>query len=246
MREGRVRLNGEVIYTFALKMDPLLDQVCVDNQPIAWRQTSTTLMLYKPWGVLTTMLDPYDRPCVASFVPTDRYPGLYPLGRLDKDTTGLLLFSTNGQLGRYLLQPKYHVEKTYTALVTGTLSESELQALREGVVLDDGLTAPAYAEVIESSQKHIQHDFKEAFTVDPNFSAIFCQLETQRYSLVSLTLHEGRMHQVKRMLRAVGHEVLYLHRPMFANLTLEDLQPGQWRLLSGEEVTQLTNLRSNE
>lgn len=240
MREGRVTVNGEVVYTFALKIDPLQDCVCVDGQSIPWRQKAVTLMLYKPWNVLTTMLDPYNRPCVADYVPTDLYPGLYPLGRLDKDTTGLLLFSTDGQLGRFLLQPKYHVSKTYIALVDGVPSDDDLKCLREGIELEDGFTAPAQARLLqEAEEERTLALLSEAFSSNPTFPETIARLKANESSLVSLTIHEGRMHQVKRMFSALGHEVRFLHRQNFAGLTLENLQPGQWRLLDKETVAAL-------
>lgn len=243
MREGRVRVNSETVYTFALKIDPLLDTVYLDDQPIPWRQKAVTLILYKPWDTLTTMFDPYNRPCVAGFIPKDQYPGLYPLGRLDKDTTGVLIFSTDGQLGRYLLQPKYHVEKTYLALVDGIPTDHDLQSLCEGIELDDGLTAPAQAYLLHGEEvKRALHDFHTAFVQDPLQHKKLAKVASNEGSFVSLSIHEGRMHQVKRMMHAVGHEVLYLHRQSFAGLTTENLQPGQWRILDHESVEALKSL----
>lgn len=243
MREGRVKVNDTQVYTFALKIDPLVDQVYVDGILIPWRQTSVTLALNKPWGVLTTMQDPYQRSCVAEYIPIDTYPGLYPLGRLDKDTTGVLLFSTDGQLGRYLLQPKYHVEKTYIALVNGIPTEDELHKLRTGILLEDGPTAPAQVQLLQGAHAaNARVLFKKSFSEDPSCESALSLEETHTYAFVTLTIHEGRMHQVKRMMHAIGHEVLYLHRQSFAGLTAENLQPGQWRTLDHESVEALKSL----
>lgn len=243
MREGRVKVNGKQIYTFALKIDPLIDQVFVDDHQIPWRQSSITLVLNKPWGILTTMMDPYSRPCVADYIPCDKYPGLYPLGRLDKDTTGVLLFSTDGQLGRYLLQPKYHVKKTYLALIDGVPSEHELAKLREGVLLEDGLTAPAQAHLLEGEDaEKARALFRRIFSQDTQCDEALSRIQENTSSFISLTIHEGRMHQVKRMMQAIGYTVRFLHRQEFAGITVSDLQPGQWRILQDEEVTALKAL----
>lgn len=146
---GRVSVNGEVVDTIGSKADPAVDLVCVDGVELRFPDETVTLMLNKPAGYVTTMDDPQGRPCVASLVPVDRFPGLFPLGRLDRDTTGLLLFSTDGELGHGLLRPRGEVEKCYLALVEGRPSKESLERLRIGVVLDDGPTLPASVELLE-------------------------------------------------------------------------------------------------
>lgn len=209
---GRVQVNGRVVTELGSKVDPLVDEVLVDGAPVHWQDSPVTLMLNKPAGVITTMKAQSDKPIVASLIPLDRFPGLYPIGRLDGDTTGLLLFSTDGNLGNTLLHPRHHVPKTYVAQVEGALEPQALEALRFGVMLDDGPTQPAEVTVSPA---------------DP--------------STVTLTIHEGRYHQVKRMLQAVGHPVLKLHRSHFGPLELGDLASGAWRLLTDEEVAALTS-----
>ena len=119
MTAGRVTVNGQVVTELGSKVDPLVDEVAVDGVPVYLAQGPVTIMLHKPAGYVTTMSDPQGRPTVAELVPTDRFPGLFPIGRLDFDTTGLLLFSTDGELGNGLLHPRHHVEKRYLALVNG-------------------------------------------------------------------------------------------------------------------------------
>lgn len=210
MTAGRVTVNGETVTELGAKVDPLVDVVAVDGNVVSLDDEPHTIMLYKPAGVVTTMKAQSDARIVADLVPTDRYPGLYPIGRLDADATGLLLFSTDGELGNGLLHPSRHVPKTYRARVKGKLGKREVEQLRAGVVLDDGPTQPAEAEFVGSDR-----------------------------STVRLTIHEGRYHQVKRMLEAVGHPVVALHREAFGPLTLGDLHPGQWRELTGAEVASL-------
>lgn len=212
MTAGRVRVNGQVVTELGSRVDPRCDVVTVDGREVHLADSSVTLMLHKPSGYLTTMSDPFDRPTVADLVPVSRYPGLFPIGRLDFDTTGILLFSTDGELGNGLLHPRRHVDKSYIARVAGKVGEGEVQALREGVMLDDGMTLPAEVEVIESSE---------------------------RESVLVITIHEGRKRQVRRMCEFVGHPVIRLHRSNFGPIGLGDLAEGEWRLLSDSEVEAL-------
>lgn len=216
MSAGRVTVNGSVVTELGSKVDPAVDTVAVDGKVVTLSDVPKTIMLHKPAGFVTTMSDPHARRTVAELVPTDEYPGLFPIGRLDKDTTGLLLFSTDGDLGNALLHPSHHVNKTYEALVRGRISDSAIARLEAGVVLEDGPTAPATVRRIGSRAS------------DPASS-----------SRVEITIHEGRKRQVRRMCEAVGHEVMRLHRASFGPLSLGSLKPGAWRELSADELAQL-------
>lgn len=130
---GRVRVNGATVTEMGTKVDPAHDVVEVDGAPVRLLEEDVVLMLHKPLGYVTTMKDDHAHRIVADLVPLDRYPSLFPLGRLDRDTTGLLLFSTDGELGHALLRPRGHVVKRYLALVEGTLTQGQLAALRDGV-----------------------------------------------------------------------------------------------------------------
>ena len=183
-------------------------------------------MLNKPAGYVTTMSDPQGRPTVAALVPAREHPGLFPVGRLDLDTTGLLLFTTDGDLGQALLHPSRHVEKHYVALVSGTPSERDLERLRRGIMLEDGPAAPAGAELVAPS--------------DPLFSVVAPRGagRTGGGEPNAVRGHHhprGRKHQVKKMLLAIGHRVLSLHRDAFGPLALGDLREGAWRELSEAE-----------
>jgi 23S rRNA pseudouridine2605 synthase len=169
-------------------------------------------VLNKPAGVVTTMSDPQGRTTVAALVPVREYPGLFPVGRLDYETTGLLLFTTDGEIAHRLLHPSRHVEKIYRVLVDGRATESELDRLREGVSLDDGLTAPARVRAMRSSG-----------------GTTYCEI----------AISEGRKRQVRRMFSAVGHPVLELHRVQFGPVELGDLSRASWRLLDDREVAAL-------
>lgn len=222
MSAGRVRVNGEVVTEMGSKVDPLIDVVTVDGRVVRLAEKPVYLILNKPAGYLTTMSDPYGRPCVSSLVPKDRYPGLFPVGRLDFDTTGILLFSTNGDASHHLLHPSRHVRKHYVALVDGVPTAAELERLRSGVMLDDGPTQPAEAELIGPA--------------DALFHTVASEGTRGDTSVVGIALHEGRKHQVKLMLQAVGHKVLRLHRDSFGPLRLRDCEVGSWRMLDEDEV----------
>jgi len=210
MTAGRVTVNGAVVTELGSKVDPLVDEVAVDGRPVHLSDSAVTIMLHKPAGVITTMKAQSDKPIVADLVPTDEYPGLFPIGRLDADTTGLLLFSTDGELGNALLHPSRHVPKTYLARLKRALPNDAARRLREGVMLEDGPTQPAEVSFADENRK-----------------------------LVRITVHEGRYHQVKRMFEAVDDPVVSLHRESFGPLRLGNLKPGAWRELTDGEVEAL-------
>ena len=220
MTAGRVTVNGEVATELGTKVDVDRDHIEVDGMPVKLDQGAVYLMLYKPTGYLTTMSDPQERPCVADLVPRDRFPGLFPVGRLDRDTTGLLLFTTDGDLSQDLLHPSKHVYKTYQALVDGELSDRDLTPLRRGIELDDGLCQPAICRVITA---------REAEAVAP-------QGVKPGTTAVEVIIREGRKNQVKRMLGKIHHPVIRLHRSNFAGLELKDVAKGSWRELTDREV----------
>ena len=218
---GRVSVNGEVRRDLGCKVDVHHDLVEVDGVRVEPAGSPVYLMLNKPAGYLTTMSDPYGRPCVAELVPVGEHPGLFPVGRLDMDTTGLLLFTTDGDAAQRLLHPSHHVVKHYVALVDGTTLDRDLEPLRRGMTLDDGPCKPARARVVRR---------EPALLPGPAPSGT---------ALVEVVLTEGRKNQVKRMLGAVGHPVLELHRSSFGPLELDGLAPGAWRELAGYEVQAL-------
>ncbi len=153
---GRVRVNGEPVVELGVKVDADADVVTVDGKRVSPEASTKTIMLHKPAGFVTTMSDPQGRRTVAELVDVDAYPGLFPVGRLDADTTGLLLFSTDGELGHALLHPRKHVMKRYVALVEGVLSQEDAARLRAGVRLSDGMTLPAQiGHALLHPRKHV-------------------------------------------------------------------------------------------
>ncbi len=210
--------------------------MCLADGPV-------TLMLHKPAGVITSMSDPQGRPTVATLVPTKEHPGLFPIGRLDFDTTGLLLFSTDGELGSGLLHPRRHVMKYYLALVEGAPTSGQIAALSEGVMLDDGLTLPADVALLEGFEADQAVKTLALPAVAPPYtSREYAALKDERVqgrSVVRIGIREGRKRQVRRMFAFIGHPVLALHRASFGPLELGDTERGQWRELTQSEVRAL-------
>jgi 23S rRNA pseudouridine2605 synthase len=231
MTAGRVTVNGTVVTELGSKVTPGLDEVCVDGAPVHLTDEGTYLMLNKPAGYLTTMDDPQGRPTVKELVPHRECPGLFPVGRLDYDTTGLLLFMTDGDLAHTLLHPRHKVAKRYRALVDGVLTEREADFLREGVLLCDGPTSPATVEVGAVTEKRLGPREQHRLDGDPAFSPF------QTTAWCSIT--EGRKRQVKRMFAHIGHPVLALEREAFGPLELGALPPSSWRPLAPEELDAL-------
>lgn len=224
---GRVSVNGAVVTELGTKVTLGVDEVAVDGRTVTMGKGPVYLMLHKPAGYLTTMADPQGRPCVAELVPRDRFPGLFPVGRLDKDTTGLLLFTTDGDTGNRLLHPSFHVPKRYLALVDGRLADKELEPLRQGITLDDGPCRPAPCAIVDRACAC------ELWPEDTR------AIEDGTVTPVSIELREGRKNQVKRMFGAIHHPVIRLHRDRMGPLTLGGLVEGKWRELEETEVAAL-------
>ena len=207
--EGRVEVNGEVA-RLGRRVDPEHDRVSVDGVTIPVRPGLVYYLLNKPAKVVTTASDPEGRPTVVELVPAE--PRVFPVGRLDWDTEGLLLLTNDGDLAHGLTHPSRGVPKTYLAEVSGVPSRGALRQLREGVDLDDGRTAPAKARLAQTT---------------PTGSAL------------EIVIHEGRNRQVRRMCEAIGHPVRRLVRTRFGPLHGNRLAPGQWRALTQAEIRAL-------
>ncbi len=206
IRTGRVSVGGVVVNDPAREVGPS-DDVALDGEAVAPAPDRVVFAVNKPLGVVSTARDPQGRPTVVSLVPTPLR--LYPVGRLDIDTTGLILLTNDGELAHRLTHPRFEVEKSYRAVVANApVRDSVLRALRAGVELDDGRTAPARVQRLAADT-------------------------------LELTIHEGRKRQVKRMCEHVGHPVKRLERIRFGPLELGDLRPGTYRELGAAEVERL-------
>lgn len=211
---GRVTINGSVVTELGTKVDPDRDHVKVDGKHLRAAQPYVYLILNKPKHVMSTLDDPEGRPTVKNFLHgvTVR---VFPVGRLDFDSEGLMLLTNHGDLAQALLHPRYHVPKTYLIKVKGVLDDAKIEALERGVKLEDGFTAPAKVVKISKAESN---------------------------SWLEMTIHEGRKHQVKRMIEAVGHSVIKLTRIRMGPLLLGDLASGEYRFLTDREANRLREL----
>lgn len=220
IRAGRVTIDGKVA-TIGMSLCPERQEVAVDGRKVKPEKKEYWL-LNKPAGVLSAVVDQRGRRTVVELVPSRAR--LFPVGRLDLRSTGLLLLTNDGELAARLLHPRYHVAKEYVVTVAGMIQENTLARLRGGVELAEGRATPDEVKVL--SRKPGKG--RSARTI------------------LSLTIHEGRKHQVRRMLEAVGHRVLALHRSRFAGLTDQGLALGRCRELSPAEVRELYRLSFGE
>lgn len=211
---GRVRVDGEVVTKLGTKVDTF-SNITVDGEPIE-RESLHTYLFYKPRGVVSTAHDDKGRKTVVDYFQDIPYR-VYPIGRLDYDTSGVLLMTNDGTLANLLMHPKNEVPKVYVAKIQGVLSPDEIIKLRNGVVFDGHKSARAKVKVLKTNER-------------------------KNTQIVQLTIHEGHYHQVKRMFKAVGHLVEKLSREKYAFLTLQSLTSGQYRELSREEVDRLKHV----
>ena len=213
---GLVKVNGNIVKELGTKVDPAKDQVEFRGKLVKAEQQTMTVMLHKPAGYVTTSRDQFGRPDVTQLVDI---PGvrLYPVGRLDYQTTGLLLLTNDGDLAYQLTHPGNRVAKVYRALVRGEITGEEIRRLENGIVLDDGYkTAKAKARLVARAGAN---------------------------SRIEITIYEGKNHQVRRMAKAVGHPVLRLERVQEGPLELGNLKEGEYRILTANEVKMLKSLK---
>ncbi len=210
---GKVRVNGKIVRELGTTVSES-DRVDVSGTPVELKQEPTYLVLHKPVNVMTTMRDPEGRRTVADLIPKG-IPRVVPVGRLDYDTSGVLLLTNDGELANVLTHPRFGVDKTYRAVVKGRLLPDEIRRLQTGVWLEEFKAAGAAIRVVATRRDT---------------------------SVLDITIHEGKNRQVRRMFDVVGHPVVALARMRFGPLRLGDLPPGQTRPLTARELTQLRNL----
>ena len=215
IRDGRVSVNGEIVRTLGTKADPQVDDVRVDGRRLRFDARQRYILLNKPKGFVTTRRDPEGRRTVMDLLRGVR-EYVYPVGRLDYDSEGLLILTSDGDLAARLMHPRHGVERVYESIVAGDPDESALEQLRRGLFLDGERTGPAQV-------RHMG-------TVGKGRS------QTTR---LSITIHEGRNRQVRRMCSAIGHPVRRLSRVRMGPIRLGDLRPGEWRDLLPAEIEKL-------
>jgi 23S rRNA pseudouridine2605 synthase len=207
IRAGRVKVNGAVVTEMGIKVGPA-DTVAVDGRTVGRQERMVYVILNKPTGYITTARDEFGRRTVLDLV-ADVPERIYPVGRLDFDTSGLLLLTNDGDLTFRLTHPSHEVGKTYQAVIEGTPSEDKIKAFKAGLRIEDYTTAPAELRVRNSSV---------------------------RTATVDITLHEGKNRQVRKMCEAIGHPVISLRRVAIGRLTLGNLPEGKWRSLTPGEM----------
>lgn len=209
---GRVKVNGSVITELGFKVNEN-DVVEVDSNVIKVEENKVYIILNKPTGYITSNSDEKDRKTILDIVNVKER--IYPIGRLDYDSSGLLLLTNDGDIYNKIIHPKKEIEKRYIATVKGTFSKEELEKFKSGVDIGGYITAPAKIKVIKESKSN---------------------------SVVEITIHEGKNRQVRKMCSAFNHEVLNLKRIAIGKLSLDNLKEGQWRNLNEKEVSYLKSL----
>lgn len=210
IESGKVKVNGHVA-SIGDKVNPKKDTVTVNGKKIVKQKDNTYIVLHKPRGFITTMSDEMDRKCVAELIK-DVKVRVFPVGRLDRDSEGMLIFTNDGEFANALTHPTKHVPKTYRVTVRPSISEEQLTALTEGIIIDDRKTAPAEVHVVTKEENRV---------------------------VLEIILYEGRNRQIRKMCEEVGLEVARLKRTAIGSIKLGMLKQGAWRHLTDDEVRKL-------
>ncbi len=211
---GKVKVNNKIVTELGVKVSST-DSISIDSKVLS-KEEKEYILLNKPRGYVTTTHDEKNRKTVLDLIETNKR--IYPVGRLDYDTTGLLLLTNDGQLTNILTHPKNKIDKVYIAKIEGVLSKEEIQSLEKGVVIDNYKTAPSKIKVKKVDKKN-------------------------NNSLVQIVIHEGKNHQVKKMFEKVNHQVIKLKREKIAFLDLTGLKPGEYRYLNIKEIKKLYSIK---
>lgn len=215
IKSGAVSVNGKIITTLGEKADDEKDEICVNGKPIKKVSDKIYILLNKPVGYTCTRSDPHAKHTVLDLIRTKEY--LYPVGRLDVDTSGIIILTNDGEFTHLMTHPSYGVNKTYHVVSRGQMSPTKLSRLSRGVKLEDGTTAPAKARLIRYSQKDDE-------------------------STVEMTIHEGKKRQIRRMFENIGSPVISLKRVKFGDLDLNGIDEGNFRRLTPAEVKALVKM----
>ena len=247
--EGRITVNDKAVTKQGTKVNPQIDVVKFDGEVILPSSEDITIMLNKPAGYVSTMNDPQGRPCVADIIPVDEYPSIFPVGRLDRLTCGMLIFTTDGDLGQTLLHPSHEVTKKYEVVIDGKLEEnsSQFKKLSSGVEIKSGMTSPSEIEIKNyfgfDKYMELENEFFINCAKDDDSKALpgDKELLDKTFTLLTIEIHEGKNRQVRRMFEAVGFEVLLLKRLSIGNLKLGSLECGKWAKLNDKEIEMMIN-----
>ncbi|MFC1655626.1 pseudouridine synthase [Patescibacteria group bacterium] len=212
IEEGRVSVNGEIVTKLGTQVDPETNpKVTVDDETIKPKAETITLMLNKPSGYITTRSDTENRKTVMDLIP---YDDLFPVGRLDRDTEGLLLLTNDGDLAYKITHPKFEHEKEYMVYSKKELTQAQKEALEKGVMIDKKMTSPCEVDIKDRKTKN-------------------------NHGVCHVTIHEGRKRQIKRMFEEIGNPVIYLMRVRIGKLRLGSLEKGKFRILNNNEIDKL-------
>lgn len=215
--EKRVKVNGVVVSKLGVKADKEKDLIEVDGKPLQYDDKRIYIMLNKPLGYITSARDQFRRPTVLDLVK-DINERVYPVGRLDYDTEGLIILTNDGKMTYTITHPKHNINKTYRALLSGRTDQKDINAFKNGIGIEDYITAPAELKLI----KYIGNN-----------------------SLVDITIHEGKNRQVRKMCSAIGHPVINLKRIRIGKIELGELKKGTWRYLTADEIKYLKSLEGS-
>jgi 23S rRNA pseudouridine2605 synthase len=213
IQSGRVAINGIPVQKLGVQVDENQDEVTVDGKKVSLNQNLLYILLNKPKDYLSTVKDNFRRPTVLDLVGKEK--NIFPVGRLDKDTEGVLLLTNDGELTFRLTHPRFEIEKTYRVTVKGRMDSEALTRLKQGIRLEEGVMARGEGRIIQRGEEK---------------------------SVFQLTLKEGRKREVKMMCQAIGLRVIELKRTEFAGLTTKGLKVGEWRYLTEREVTRLKQM----
>ncbi len=207
--EGRIKVNGKLVSEQGVKVEIGCDNVTVDNKPIEIKNKNYYIMLNKPAGYVSTASDQFARPTVVDLVKKDINTRIFPVGRLDYETEGLLLMTNDGDFTYKITHPKHHVEKTYIAVIKGGIKIADLNKLRRGIRVEDYTTSPAQVEILDAVDGH---------------------------TYIKITIHEGKNRQVRKMFATLGYTVVGLQRISIGQVELGNLPLGRWRHLTAHEI----------
>lgn len=217
INDGRISVNGKIITELSFQVDEVKDIVEIDGEKIGLNEKEVYIVLNKPEGYITTVKDQFDRPSVLDLI-TDIKERIYPVGRLDYETSGLLLLTNDGDLTYKLTHPKHEIDKTYMAIVKGVPTNEEIENFEKGLYIEDYKTAPAKFKIVKIN-------------------------EEKNYSICQIKIHEGRNRQVRKMCRAINHPVLRLRRVAMGKITLKETEVGSYRHLTNDEIKYLKGIK---
>lgn len=213
--EGKVKVNGEIIFELGMKINPVIDEVIFDGKVVRVENNKVYILLNKPIGYVTTVKEQFGRPAVTDLLKGVKEK-ILPVGRLDMYTSGAIILTNDGDFIYKVTHPKYEIEKTYQVTVKGKITDDEIEKLKNGVKIDDYISGRAKVKILKIDQ-------------------------TKNVSRIQITIHEGKNREVRKMCKAIDKKVIALHRSKIESIDVKDLALGEWRYLNKEEVLRLKN-----